>query len=491
MRAAGSAAAQEMPAVTESLDTASEEASRDAQKPVPLRRGLTVPAIHIGDVLAEAGAPRDALKPDAPKPATNRLSKLFHRPHAPRSLLENEPESHTGKVDVTAQYRVDLGGDFIGEQVRVSCKLDGQFSLEWSEVPGRFPAGRINLYFLLDNHEMPELEWIIRGLTEQHPQVVAQAEDSVGAKLVHGLLLANNERTVQLAVELFEIHPPLLLGTHGQHSDNKPVFSGEASLHIVAVNKRVAAAEAMVRTAVRCLTPAQVLEMLTQSVTGLFFKEAPMCYFGGSVIAYLSVFGILVPVLQLLESLPAERAAAMHVRGKLYYKYSPLHATVMAGRVPEFDALVKYGADEFAKDADGFTPMLLAVKMGMRDIFLHSLRHHIKTEWIWGPIAAYKLPLIGLDTEGISGKISVMELTADNMAREKTKTMLLDSFMNGAGASFPKHSVPHLGRDFLRFPCQVSSSTSSSKNGNGEPQRKRSPPIFYVIRSHGPPCPIA
>ena len=216
-----------------------------------------------------------------------------------------------------------------------------------------------------------------------------------------------------------------------------------------------------------------------------------MCYFGGSVIAYLSVFGILVPVLQLLESLPAERAAAMHVRGKLYYKYSPLHATVMAGRVPEFDALVKYGADEFAKDADGFTPMLLAVKMGMRDIFLHSLRHHIKTEWIWGPIAAYKLPLIGLDTEGISGKISVMELTADNMAREKTKTMLLDSFMNGAGASFPKHSVPHLGRDFLRFPCQVSSSTSSSKNGNGEPQRKRSPPIFYVIRSHGPPCPIA
>jgi hypothetical protein len=269
-------------------------------------------------------------------------------------------------VDVTEQCRVKLEGGFHGASVMVSCKLAGQFSVQWSEAEGHFPAGQSNLYTLCDEQGKPEIDWIIRGLAKQHPHVVEKAEDAVGAKLVHGLLLANSERSVNLAVKLFKINPQLLLGTHGQHSRDKPVFSGEGSMHIVAVNKRLTAAKAMVRMAVRHLTPAQVLEMLSQSCAGQFFVGAPMCYFGGSVMSYLAVFGLLIPVLPLLESLPDERKAALACRGKLYHKYTAMHATVMAGRVPEFNALIKYGADEFALDADGYSPMRLAVKMGMR-----------------------------------------------------------------------------------------------------------------------------
>ena len=269
-------------------------------------------------------------------------------------------------ADVPEQCRVELEGEFHGASVMVSCRLAGQFSVQWSEAEGHFPAGQSNLYTLCDEQGKPEIDWIIRGLAKQHPQVVEKAEDAVGAKLVHGLLLANSERSVNLAVKLFKINPQLLLGTHGQHSRDKPVFSGEGSMHIVAVNKRLAAAKAMVRTAVRHLTPAQVLEMLSQSCTGQFFVGAPMCYFGGSVMSYLAVFGLFIPVLPLLESLPDERKAALACRGKLYHKYTAMHATVMAGRVPEFNALIKYGADEFALDADGYSPMRLAVKMGMR-----------------------------------------------------------------------------------------------------------------------------
>ena len=64
-------------------------------------------------------------------------------------------------------------------------------------------------------------------------------------------------------------------------------------------------------------------------------------------------------------------------------------------------------------------------------MFIHSLRNRCKTEWVWGPIAAYKLPLAGLDTEGRAGELSVMELTAESLALDYTKEMLLDSFMNG------------------------------------------------------------
>ena len=368
-------------------------------------------------------------------PCQQPYTRVTHR----ALCFASEPD--TRDVDVTAQCCVKLEGEFIGTSVMVSCKLEGQFSLQWEKVEGHFPAGQSNVYHISDAHGKPELEFIIRGLTRQHKQVVAKAEDSVGAKLVHSLLVANNERSVNLAIELFKITPRLLLGTHGQHSPNKLLFKGEGSMHIVAVNKRLAAAETMVRTAVRHLTPAQVLEMLSQSCTGLFFGSAPMRYFGGSVMSYLAVFGLLIPVLPLLESLPDERKTALACRGKKYHKYTALHAVVMAGRVPEFDALIKYGCDEFAMDADGYSPMRLSVKMGMRDIFLHSLRHRVKTEWVWGPIAAYKLPLEGLDTEGRAGELSVMELTAESHALENTKEMLLDTFMNGAGLASQTQSA--------------------------------------------------
>jgi len=79
----------------------------------------------------------------------------------------------------------------------------------------------------------------------------------------------------------------------------------------------------------------------------------------------------------------------------------------------------------------GYTPMRLGVKMGMPEFFVHSLRQRVQTEWVWGPVASYKLPLIGLDTEGIAGRQTVMELACDPAALTNTKAMLLDSFMNG------------------------------------------------------------
>ena len=390
--------------------------------------------IHLSQFASSASSPLE--KEGAHDPGQQPYMRLTHR----ALCLASEVRRMSAKdVDITAQCRVELEGEFRGTSVMVSCKLERQFSIEWSEVKDHFPHGQSNLYTLSDDQGKPEIEWIIRGLAEQHPQVVEKAEDAVGAKLVHGLLVANSERSVNLAVKLFKINPRLLLGTHGQHSlwvgarCTKPVFVGEGSMHIVAVNQRLDAAMAMVRTAVRHLTPAQVLEMLSQSCTGDFFWDPPMRYFGGSVMSYLAVFGLLVPVLPLLESLPDERKEALACRGKKYHKYTVLHAVVMAGRVPEFDALIKLGTNEVTEDADGYTPMQLAVKMGMRDIFLHSLRHHVKTDWVWGPIAAYKLPLAGLDTEGRAGDLSAMELTAESFALDNTKEMLLDTFMNGAG----------------------------------------------------------
>ena len=57
--------------------------------------------------------------------------------------------------------------------------------------------------------------------------------DSVGAYLVHGLLIANNHVAVDLTLEIMEARPELLPQCHGAGP-----FVGENCLHVLAANRR-------------------------------------------------------------------------------------------------------------------------------------------------------------------------------------------------------------------------------------------------------------
>ena len=160
--------------------------------PQTLKRTYTREDVALGAAAAAGDSPKPAARP-------RRVSSVFHKPHEECAKGARAPcqqpsmrvtqralwlasESETTGVDVTAQCCVDLSGEFSGTKVMVSCKLEGQFSLEWSEASGHFSAGSINLYTLSDTHGNLELESIIRGLTAQHPEVVEKAEDAVRAR---------------------------------------------------------------------------------------------------------------------------------------------------------------------------------------------------------------------------------------------------------------------------------------------------------------------
>ena len=53
----------------------------------------------------------------------------------------------------------------------------------------------------------------VQELVAQRPEV-EEIEDSSGARLVHALLVANNEASLELAARLFEANPRLLLQVH-------------------------------------------------------------------------------------------------------------------------------------------------------------------------------------------------------------------------------------------------------------------------------------
>ena len=87
-------------------------------------------------------------------------------------------------------------------------------------------------------HVIPMVTALILLLAQQHPQKIAEIEDGVGAKILHCLALANSGESISLLKALVKQDAHLLLGVHGQHSEKpKPVFFGEGTLHIVAVNK--------------------------------------------------------------------------------------------------------------------------------------------------------------------------------------------------------------------------------------------------------------
>ena len=158
-----------------------------------------------------------------------------------------------------------------------------------------------------------------------------------------------------------------------------------------------------------------MLALLSQTCTGTFFKDAPICYFGGTPLSYLAVFGGLHvlkvcmqplhskatahsepppfrpasyftrllrplrpctrrpiytracrhptthrsgsnPSAQALDSLPDERAAALRI-GCCHYGFKPLHAAAAAGRTAEFDVLTReYGCNALDLDHEGLCP---------------------------------------------------------------------------------------------------------------------------------------
>ncbi|KAL1524691.1 hypothetical protein AB1Y20_019576 [Prymnesium parvum] len=337
-------------------------------------------------------------------------------------------------------------------KVRVKFTLDFQLEVSWDEY-GSLKAGTCNLY------SFPHIEWrskkasvavlepverspskkartpssklatILLQTSIQHPEVFLRLTDSLGAGVVHALLLARSDEADDLVVSLCDATPQLLCGTY-----TKGDFDGE---DLVAVTDKEALMKKLLTIALEKLPRDDLEVVFSQTAKGPFFLKEPMSHFGGTPVSYMAVFGMLDAIKSLDAIIPV-RNFALNVRCPVS-GYLPIHAAVIASRKDIYDYLCDHcGCDEFARvsksavfDLEGLTPLQLAAKYGIHTIFKHLLRRRAVKEWTWGPVTSYMLPMRGIDTEGIAGTQQVMELVSEVVASQDAQMMLESSFMNG------------------------------------------------------------
>ena len=218
--------------------------------------------------------------------------------------------------------------------------------------------------------------------------------------------------------------------------------------------------------------------------------QAPMKYFGGTPIAYFAVFGMKDLLEELVgdpikvdearvkagepkwldhveaSSRPGELAPSKRntlagmpmpqpMREPLepeerYYlvnelrckvtEYLPIHAIVASGNQVMYDFMVDICGANPRLEVHELSALKLAVVLGKQAMVRHILQRRLKTAWTWGPVTQYMIPLDEIDTAGSRvipfperclGNLQLLELVVAPGAKEVTRKMMLDSFMNG------------------------------------------------------------
>ena len=266
----------------------------------------------------------------------------------------------------------------------VSLDSTGQHTLRW-ETPLRHgnvevPKGSLNLYTYPGGYAGAQLGIVRRVMLELATNHIHlfKVPDPVGACILHALVVCNTEESIELALMVLRTEPQLLLQTHvGQP------FLGEGLLHIACANRREQLGIAMVDLAIASLSRADLASCLSTQAVGVFFHDAPMCWYGDSPLSYACVFGLRRLVRLMLDtgvvSLNDDDSCGTLVG------LHPVHAVAVNGLRGMYDFLVAGLPKELAADrnlvtrvaqgrlvelnVDGLLPLQLTAKLGLRFMF--------------------------------------------------------------------------------------------------------------------------
>ena len=238
------------------------------------------------------------------------------------------------------------------------------------------------------------------------------APDKVGAYPIHALLVGNTEESLSAVWQLMEANPTLLEQTHATSSFGLQLFNGESSLHVAAVNKREELLLKMIDLGESALSSERFATLLHHEAVGVFFKDPPMNWYGGTALSYAACFGLKRTVTRLL----ATKHVALDEGACSSTGYYPIHAVVANRRGDMYDFLVTTHAAnpklKLAKSSKRgpLTPLQLAATLGNKITFKHILRQQCGLQWKWGPCAQYEVDLNGIDSAGEGGG-DVMEVS--------------------------------------------------------------------------------
>ena len=114
------------------------------------------------------------------------------------------------------------------------------------------------------------------------------------------------------------------------------LFNGESSLHVAAVNKREELLLKMLDLGESTLSAERFATLLNHQAQGVFFKDPPMNWYGGTALSYASCFGLKRTVTRML----ATKHVALDEGACTATGFYPIHAVVANRRGDMYDFLV-------------------------------------------------------------------------------------------------------------------------------------------------------
>ena len=130
-------------------------------------------------------------------------------------------------------------------------------------------------------------EWLGEKAETDKDKSLLHVFDSFGANTPLALLMSNSEVAVDLFIAMCMENPKTLLVPHAPG-----FFVGENALHVLMVNRREAALEVILPLACAKLKRSELQTIFFQQADGGFFKNAPMIYYGGTIIGYAVAFSM-------------------------------------------------------------------------------------------------------------------------------------------------------------------------------------------------------
>lgn len=229
-----------------------------------------------------------------------------------------------------------------------------------------------------------------------------QRRGVLGETPLHQLVLF---RHFDLAKIIAARYPELILDVYLE-----PLYEGETCLHIAIVMRDLSMVRFLLDT---CKQHGTLAKLLASRVNGSFFQKGKHCYYGQTPLD----FAVSTDQVDLVREMVWKYSANPMLQDS--QGSNLLHLSVWHRLPAMYDAVFDIWKEfveqntatrntrcfrcgssdnpETDVDVDGLTPLSLAAKRGLHDMFSHILKKSCETQWTFGPVASLLLPLEGLD----------------------------------------------------------------------------------------------
>ena len=281
---------------------------------------------------------------------------------SPTRLSSTGGKKRVGDDEHSYSHNLNVRG-VVPAKVEVTLNVAGQHILSWNtkltpadgeiQEEDILPIGSCNLYLfpavttanglslVPEGDALVALQALLLAITNDPTCKLLEYPDVVGALPMHAITVANTPESLSMAEMMYTADPKLILQTHALHRAGFPLFTGESSLHICAVNQQESLLCTLIELCMEHLTKEEAGALFKSQATGVFFDDMPMRMYGGTPLSYACCFDLRKAILSFLQT-----GLARSVRRPNSYPRIWLAPASPLAHTPRFSILGRAGVSE-------------------------------------------------------------------------------------------------------------------------------------------------